>query len=174
MSRYRLILAAAVLLVCAGTFLPLSLVAEAPPPPPPPAPSAEIGPGDDPPPPPKKGEDPPPPPKKIKDAPPPPPPPADKKGEKHLVTRPELIHFEPPEYPESARKARASGTVHVMILVGEEGEVAKAKIKQGVEGHPELDEAALKAAYQCRFEPGTRDGEPVEAWVKMPIEFKLE
>jgi TonB family protein len=52
--------------------------------------------------------------------------------------------------------------------------VVRAKVEQGVEGYPELDKAALKAAKACTFEPGTKDGEPVQVWAFIPFEFKLK
>jgi TonB family protein len=181
MSRYRLILVGAALLVGAGSFLPLSLEADTPPVPAAPAsdPAAVSPPetNDDPPPPPpkkaapsaeRKVGDPPPPPKKPGKAPPAP------EAKERFVTKPKLIHFEPPEYPEEARKAKAQGKVLVVVLVDENGKVVKAKVKQGVDDHPELDKAALKAAYLCLFEPGTEDGEAAKVWAMIPYKFKLE
>ena len=194
MSRYRLILVAAALLVAVGSFLPVTGGADTPPPPQEPtepAPAADPGP-------PQKPSVPAP-----ATDPEPPPPPKDKEAEvkeaenkaqeeeykkqaaegeakkqaagETFITKPKLVYFESPEYPESARKARAQGTVKVLVLVDEKGLVVKARVEEGVEGHPELDEAALKASYKCKFEPGnTAEGEPTKAWMKIPYEFKLK
>ncbi len=95
-------------------------------------------------------------------------------GGESLVTRPRLIHLERPEYPESARKAQAQGMVHIKVLVDEKGKVIEAEVTKGVENHPELGEAALKASYLCTFEPVTLDGEPAKVWAFIPFEFKLK
>lgn len=195
MSRYRLILVAAVVLVCAGSFLPLGSTADTPPPPPPPAEASDT---DALPPPPAPSaptmnrED-------VADDPPPPPPKKEeeakaKNGKKDkaaskseekvakeksaegesLVTPPRIIHLAKPEYPASAREAKAEGKVVLKVLVDEKGKVVKVKVKQGVEGYPELTEAAVKAAELCTFDPGTKDGEPATVWAMIPFEFKLE
>jgi len=142
MSRYRIILLGAFLVVCAGSFLPLSIIADTPPPPPP------------------KG-------KKAPD-------PAPAKAGESLVVQPELIYMEPPEYPKEALEAGVGGTIYVKALVSAEGNVLKAEIGQGIEGHPEFDKPTLLAAYQCKFKPGTRDGKPDKMWVKMPFEFRVD
>jgi len=195
MSRYRLILVAAVVLVCAGSFLPLGSTADTPPPPPPSAEArdAEALPPPHPPSAPTMNRE------DVADDPPPPPPKKDEEakaedGEKDkaakkseekvvkeksaagesLVTPPQIIHLEKPEYPASAREAKAEGKVVLKVLVDEKGKVVKVKVKQGVEGYPELTDAAVKAAELCTFEPGTQDGEPAKVWAMIPFEFRLE
>jgi protein TonB len=78
-----------------------------------------------------------------------------------------------PEYPPSVRRAGGEGTVHVQCLVLENGRVGEARI-QTSSGHPKLDEAVLMEAKRSwRFTPGTEDGKPVQAWVTVPIVFRL-
>lgn len=64
-----------------------------------------------------------------------------------------------PEYPSSARSARAAGTVVVQILIDEKGNVASA---QPVSGHTLLYAPSVAAARKAKFEPTTRCGQPVK------------
>jgi TonB family protein len=38
-------------------------------------------------------------------------------------------------------------------------------------GHEALDDAALKVAEVMRFTPAMNDGQPVSAWIDLPIVF---
>jgi TonB family protein len=205
MSRYRMILLAATLLVAVGSLLPLTSGAGTPPPrkPAEPAPVAEPAATTESAAPtapatpaaataPEPAPDPEPPgfvarPAAEQDDPAPPPPKREEAEEKEpeqsekehnagetFITKPKLVHFEPPVYPESALKAKAQGTVKILVLVDEKGQVAEAEVAEGVEGYPELDEAALTATHKCLFEPGqTAEGEPTKAWVTIPFKFRL-
>jgi TonB family protein len=64
-----------------------------------------------------------------------------------------------PEYPEIARRARASGTVTVQVTIDEQGQVIMAR---AVSGHPLLFAAAVTAARAAKFSPIKVDGEPVK------------
>ena len=64
-----------------------------------------------------------------------------------------------PVYPAIAKSARASGTVTVEVLIGEDGNVISAR---AVSGHPLLQEAARQAALEARFSPTTLEGKPVQ------------
>ena len=64
-----------------------------------------------------------------------------------------------PDYPEIARKAHASGTVAVQVLIDEEGYVIAA---HAVSGHPLLQAASVAAALEARFTPTRLSGQPVK------------
>ena len=76
-----------------------------------------------------------------------------------------------PPYPPLAKAARASGTVTVQIIVGEEGRVIAAR---PVSGHPLLQEAAAKAACQARFSPILLSGKPVRFSGVITYHFVLQ
>jgi len=76
----------------------------------------------------------------------------------------------PPEYPEDAFRKKARGTVVVDILIGEEGEVAHAKVRLSV---PSLDDAALACARQWQFDPAKEAGKPVAFFAHVPVRFNI-
>jgi len=91
------------------------------------------------------------------------------------LTMPRILpeSYVAPVYPEDARKAGVEGRVLVEVLVTEDGAPAKVSVKQGVDGYPSMGKSAVDAVRQWRFEPATRDGEPSDIEVTVPIEFRL-
>ncbi|MBL8488594.1 MAG: energy transducer TonB [Rhodocyclaceae bacterium] len=79
----------------------------------------------------------------------------------------------PPAYPLAARRRGLQGTVRIEVLVARDGRVRDLKVDEG-SGHPELDEAALRAVREWRFVPARRGGDPVEASVIVPVRFQLD
>ena len=63
-----------------------------------------------------------------------------------------------PPYPAAARAVRASGAVHVQVLIDESGEVFMAR---PVSGHPLLRSVSVTAACGSRFSPTRLSGHPV-------------
>jgi TonB family protein len=86
-------------------------------------------------------------------------------------TKPEIVKWVPPKYPETARDMELQGTVMVNVLVGTDGHAKSAEVVKSV--HPILDAEALKAALRCVFKPGKQRDFPVEVWVTLPYRFKL-
>ncbi len=77
-----------------------------------------------------------------------------------------------PNYTEEARKNKISGVVRVRVLVGADGAVKQVRLAGG--GLPDgLNEEAIRAAYQIRFRPAMKDGQPVAYWMPIEIEFNL-
>jgi len=76
------------------------------------------------------------------------------------------------EYPPIAREAGIEGTVILQIFVSEKGFVEEVVVQKGI---PEtgLDEAAVKAVKQVRFEPALQRDRPVGVWVAIPIRFHI-
>src|SRR2546421_2394357 len=95
--------------------------------------------------------------------PPPPPPPSGKVKPGTTISggvlNGQAISKPEPEYPAIAKAAHASGTVTVQVTVDETGKVISA---HAVSGHPLLQTAAVKAAYQARFTPTLLAGQPVK------------
>lgn len=78
-----------------------------------------------------------------------------------------------PEYPMIARKRGYQGTVVLEVLVNREGKVKELTLSAS-SGYSVLDQAALTSVKTWLFEPGTRGGENVDMWVKVPVRFQLE
>jgi TonB family protein len=64
----------------------------------------------------------------------------------------EAVDMPKPPYPPLARAVKASGKVVVNIEVDTKGSVVKA---EAVSGHPLLKAAAVQAARQAKFKPGS-------------------
>ncbi|MBS1149955.1 MAG: TonB-dependent receptor [Myxococcaceae bacterium] len=76
-----------------------------------------------------------------------------------VMTRPpELLQSVPPEFPEQAREAGASGEVTLRLTIGPTGKVEQAEVV-GPAGNG-FDEAAVAAALQFVFRPAEIDGKP--------------
>jgi TonB family protein len=84
---------------------------------------------------------------------------------------PKLTSHVEPGYAEEARKARLEGTVVLKIAVGEQGTVQQVWIINPL--GLGLDEEAIKAVKQWRFEPGTKDGKPVPTFANIEVNFHI-
>ena len=77
-----------------------------------------------------------------------------------------------PKYPESARRDGKEGRVLLRVLVNEEGRSASVEVNRS-SGVESLDQAALEAIKRWRFFPARYGEKPVESWVRIPIDFRL-
>jgi periplasmic protein TonB len=81
---------------------------------------------------------------------------------------------EPPaEVPRASRRAGESGTVWLRVVVDAYGAPAQVLLHRS-SGHPRLDEQALWAMRQARFQPHTDNGRAVEVEVIAPIEYPAD
>jgi periplasmic protein TonB len=79
----------------------------------------------------------------------------------------------PPAYPRLSRRLREEGEVELRVRVSPAGEALAVDLARS-SGSDRLDQAALQAVRSWRFEPARRGQQAVEAWVRVPILFKLE
>lgn len=75
-----------------------------------------------------------------------------------------------PVFPEAAQAAGLTGVVIAEIVVDETGQVANAHLLQQI---PLLEEAALAAVRQWRFDPAIVDGRPVPVRMTITVNFTL-
>jgi TonB family protein len=76
-----------------------------------------------------------------------------------------------PGYPAQAVFAQLKGKVVVRAQILANGLVGELFLRQS-SGAPLLDQAALATVKSWRFRPARRNGEPVPAWVNVPIEYR--
>jgi periplasmic protein TonB len=79
----------------------------------------------------------------------------------------------PPRYPLVARRRGEEGTVTLRVHVRRDGVPASVRLEK-TSGSSVLDNAALEAVRAWRFAPARQGGEAVDAWVLVPIVFRLE
>ena len=79
----------------------------------------------------------------------------------------------PFEVPRAARRAGEHGVVWLRVVVSPQGEPLQVRV-QRTSGYARLDEQALWAMRQARFQPHTEDGRPIEVEVTAPVEYPQE
>jgi protein TonB len=78
-----------------------------------------------------------------------------------------------PEYPRLSRRNGEQGRVVLRVLVNAAGRADDIEVRAS-SGYSRLDQAARDTVRRWRFVPAKRGGDPVPAWVLIPISFKLE
>ena len=84
---------------------------------------------------------------------------------------PRAIYAPQPEYSETARKKKISGTVVLSLVVGLDGLPHDIRVEKKL-GFG-LDEKALGAVQQWEFQPATKDGQPFEKQIHVTTTFRL-
>jgi TonB family protein len=88
-----------------------------------------------------------------------------------ITRQPRLLRKIEPEYSEEARKARVEGVVRLRIDIGLDGVPTNIQVISGV--GLGLDERAVEAIRQWRFEPAEAGGRPVVAPALIEVGFRL-
>jgi len=89
------------------------------------------------------------------------------------VLVPRLLKKIDPQYTADAMRAKVQGMVVLECVVMPDGTIGKVDIVRSLDSTFGLDQEAIKAARQWRFEPGTRFGEPVAVLVTIELVFTL-
>ena len=106
----------------------------------------------------------------INEAPPPPPPPAKPRRVGGDIQAPALIGRVEPDYPGVAVSGKIAGTVILEATVNEAGAVTDVSVLRSL---PVLDQAAIKAVRQWRYEPLVLNGKPVPFILVVTVTFTL-
>ncbi|GAA5076762.1 energy transducer TonB [Lysobacter panacisoli] len=86
----------------------------------------------------------------------------------------QALNSPPPPYPGQAMRDGLTGVVELEILVGIDGRPLDVRIVRS-SGHRVLDQAASRTVLKrWTFQPAMRDGQPVQALGRVPIEFSLQ
>jgi len=89
------------------------------------------------------------------------------------VINPRILREIKPQYTADAMRAKVQGTVLLECVVLPDGSVGKVDVVRSLDPTFGLDQEAVKAAKQWRFQPGTRFGEPVAVLVTIELTFTL-
>jgi protein TonB len=81
-------------------------------------------------------------------------------------------HTPEPAYPASAREEGEEGVVLLRVRISRSG-LPEEIVLESSSGFPELDSAAIAGVRQWSFTPARRGDEPIEAWMQVPIRFRL-
>jgi protein TonB len=87
------------------------------------------------------------------------------------VSAPKAIYSPDPEYSEEARKVKHMGTVVLWLVVGPDGKPRDIRVARTL--GLGLDEKAIEAVKNWRFEPALKDGKPVAVQVNVEVNFHL-
>jgi TonB family protein len=88
------------------------------------------------------------------------------------VSAPRLVHSPDPQYSEEARKANVQGTVILWALIRTDGRPTDLRVVRSL--GMGLDEKALEAVREWRFDPAMKDGTPVSVQVNIEVNFRPE
>ncbi|WP_369979657.1 TonB family protein [Xanthomonas bundabergensis] len=78
----------------------------------------------------------------------------------------------PPAYPRESLRKGASGEVMLLVSVDEAGAVSDVRLLGHGTGDSALDQAAIAASRQWRFEPARKHGRAVASRLKIPVKFE--
>jgi periplasmic protein TonB len=87
------------------------------------------------------------------------------------VSGPRVIYQTDPEFSEEARKAKYQGTCVLGLIVGADGRPTNIHVVTSL--GMGLDEKAMEAVRNWKFEPGQKDGRPVATAVNVEVDFHL-
>jgi protein TonB len=87
------------------------------------------------------------------------------------VSAPRAIYDPDPEYSEEARRTKLQGTVILWVVVGADGRPRDIRVQRSL--GMGLDEKAIEAVRQWKFEPSVMDGQPVAVQINIEVNFHL-
>lgn len=87
------------------------------------------------------------------------------------VSAPRAIFAPDPEYSEEARKAKYQGTVILWVVVGPDGKPHEIRVQRQL--GMGLDEKAIEAVKQWKFDPARKDGQAVAVQINVEVNFRL-
>jgi TonB family protein len=95
-------------------------------------------------------------------------------GQDTGVTLPRVVREVKPTYTAAAMQAKIQGSIFMTVVVLASGEVGDVTVITSLDTEHGLDQQAVDAARQWKFEPGTRQGKPVPVEVTVEMTFTLK
>ncbi len=87
------------------------------------------------------------------------------------VSPPRVIYNPEPEFSEEARKAKFQGVCTLALVVGADGRPSNIRVQSSL--GMGLDEKAIEAVRNWKFEPAMKDGHPVAVAIAIEVDFHL-
>jgi TonB family protein len=87
------------------------------------------------------------------------------------MTAPKAVYQPAPEYADAPRRKKIQGAVLVSMIVNADGKVRDTQVLHGLD--KDLDQKALECVNQWKFEPATKDGQPVAMRLIVQVNFHL-
>jgi TonB family protein len=87
------------------------------------------------------------------------------------VSAPKALYAPDPEYSEEARKAKYQGVCVLKLVVGPDGHPRDISVSRSL--GLGLDEKAMEAVRNWKFEPALKDGKPVAVAINVEVQFRL-
>ncbi len=87
------------------------------------------------------------------------------------VSAPKVLFAPDPDYSEEARKAKYQGTCILWLIVGPDGHPRNVKVARTL--GMGLDQKAIDAVRNWKFEPAMKDGKPVAVQINVEVNFRL-
>jgi periplasmic protein TonB len=87
------------------------------------------------------------------------------------ITPPSILREIKPVYTEDGRRRGVEGDVVMEVVVRSDGTIGNVRVVHGLGSG--LDQRAIDAVRQWRFNPARRHGTPVDVMVEIAVEFKL-
>jgi protein TonB len=90
-----------------------------------------------------------------------------------VEVQPAQIYEEIPDYPRLAQEGGFAAKVIIEAFVDKDGSVKKAQAKSCTRPNMGFEEAAIKAAYDCKYRPAIQNGTPIGIWISYVVDFKI-
>jgi TonB family protein len=90
------------------------------------------------------------------------------------VTLPRVTKESKPVYTPAAMQQKIQGSVWLLVVVTEKGDVGEITVSKSLDKEYGLDDEAVKAARKWKFDPGKKDGKPVPVQVTLELTFTLK
>jgi periplasmic protein TonB len=88
------------------------------------------------------------------------------------ATPPRVLQKTEPEYTPEAKAAKIDGTVLLTLVVGSDGVARDIQVVRSLD--PGLDNKAMAAVQNWKFQPATKDGQAVSMKATIEVNFRLK